>query len=138
MMQITDTIVLDERAIKERFVRATGPGGQNIDKDATAVELRVDIGRTSLPSDLKERLTELAGRQVTADDVLVVVSRVHRSQAQNREAARARLLSLLKRAAAPPKRRKATKADAAAREKRLVSKKRHGALKRARSGRDED
>src|SRR4051794_12932819 len=119
MMQITDTIVLAEREIKERFVRATGPGGQNMNSDATAVELRVDMSRTSLPSDFKARLADLAGRHVTTDDVLVVVSRVHRSQTQNREAARARLLALLKRAAAPPTRRTATKADAAARENRL-------------------
>jgi ribosome-associated protein len=138
MIHITDTIVLNEREIRERFVRATGPGGQNIDKDATAVELRVDIGRSSLPSELKERLIAIAGRHVTTDGVLMVVSRAHRSQAQNRDAARARLLSLLERAAKPPKKRKATKPRAAAREERLVSKKRHSAVKRSRSGRDED
>ena len=138
MIHITDTIVLNEREIKERFVRAIGPGGQNIDKDATAVELRLDIGRSSLPFDLKERLIALAGRHVTTDGVLMVVSRAHRSQAQNRDAARARLLSLLERAAKPPKKRKATKPRAAAREERLVSKKRHSAVKRSRSGRDED
>jgi len=138
MMPITDTIVLQEREIKQRFVRAIGPGGQNLNRDATAVELRVDLRRTSLPSDLRARLSELAGRHVTSDDVLVVVSRMHHSQAQNREAARARLQSLLKRAAAPPKIRTATKANAAARENRLAAKKRHGAVKRARSGRDDD
>jgi ribosome-associated protein len=138
MIHITDTIVLNEREIKERFVRAIGPGGQNIDKDATAVELRVDIGRSSLPSELKERLIAIAGRHVTTDGVLMVVSRAHRSQAQNRDAARARLLSLLERAAKPPKKRKATKPGSGAREERLVSKKRHSAVKRSRSGRDED
>jgi ribosome-associated protein len=138
MIHITDTIVLNEREIKERFVRAIGPGGQNIDKDATAVELRVDIGRSSLPAELRDRLIGIAGRHVTTDGVLMVVSRVHRSQAQNRDAARARLLSLLERAAKPPKKRKATKPRAAAREERLVSKKRHSAVKRSRSGRDED
>lgn len=138
MIPITDTIVFDDREIKERFVRATGPGGQNVNKDATAVELRVDIGRSSLPPDLKERLIALAGRHVTTDGVLVVVSRVYRSQAQNRDAARARLVALLKRAAKPPKKRKATKPRAAAREERLVSKKRQSAVKRSRSGREED
>jgi ribosome-associated protein len=138
MLHITDTIALDDRDIKERFVRATGPGGQNIDKDATAVELRVDLGRSPLPSDLKQRLTALAGRHVTTDGVLVVVSRVRRSQAQNRDAARARLVALLTRAARPPKKRTATRPGPAAREKRLVSKKRHSAVKRARSGRAED
>ena len=75
MIHITDTVVLNEREIRERFVRATGPGGQNIDKDVTAVELRVDIGKSSLPSDLKERLIAMAGRHVTTDGVLMVVSR---------------------------------------------------------------
>ena len=138
MIHITDTIVLNEREIRERFVRATGPGGQNIDKDATAVELRVDIGRSSLPSDLKERLIVMAGRHVTTHGVLMVVSRVHRSQAQNRDAARVRLVSLLQRAATPPKKRKATRPRSAAREERLVEKRRHGAVKRSRSGRAED
>jgi len=138
MIQVTGAIVLDEREIKERFVRATGPGDQNVNKDATAVELRVDIGRSSLPPDLKERLIALAGRHVTTDGVLVVVSRVHRSQAQNRDAARARLVALLKRAAKPPKKRKATKPGPAAREERLVSKERQSAVKRSRSGRDEN
>ena len=138
MIQVTDTIALDDREIHERFVRATGPGGQNVNKDATAVELRIDIGRSSLPSDVKERLTALAGRHLTTDGVLVVVSRVHRSQAQNREAAHARLVALLKRAARPPKKRKATKPSPATREERLVSKHRQSAVKRSRSRRDED
>lgn len=137
-MQVTESIVLDDSKIKERFVRATGPGGQNVDKDATAVELRLDIGRSSLPPDLKDRLIALAGRHVTAEGVLVVVSRVHRSQPRNRDAARARLLALLKRAAKGTKRRKATKPGPAAREKRLLSKERRSAVKRSRSGLDED
>jgi len=138
MIQVTDTITLDDREIHERFVRATGPGGQNVNKDATAVDLRIDIGRSSLPSDVKERLTALAGRHVTTDGVLVVVSRAHRSQAQNREAAHARLVALLKRAAKPPKKRKATKPSPARRQERLVSKHRQSAVKRSRSRRDED
>ena len=138
MIHITDTIALNEREIRERFVRATGPGGQNIDKDATAVELRVDIGKSSLPSDLKERLIAMAGRQVTTNGVLMVVSRAHRSQAENRGAARALLVSLLQRAATPPKKRKATKPRSAAREERLVEKKWQSAVKRSRSGRAGD
>jgi len=138
MIHITDTIVLNEREIKERFVRAIGPGGQNIDKDATAVELRMDIGRSSLPSELKERLIAIAGRHVTTDGVLVIVSRALRSQVQNREAAHARLVTLLKRAAKPPKKRKGTRPTQAVREERLTSKHRHSAIKRSRSGRGED
>jgi ribosome-associated protein len=137
MIQITPAIGLDERDISERFVRATGPGGQNVNKDATAVELRVDISRAELPPDLKERLMTLGGRHVTTDGVLVVVSRANRSQAQNRSAARARLVALLKRAATPPKRRKATKPGPSVRRERVVSKQRHSALKRSRSGRDD-
>lgn len=138
MIHITDTIALDDGEIKERFVRSMGSGGQNVNKEATAVELRVDIRKSSLPSDLKERLVALAGRHVTTDGVLVVVSRAHRSQTQNRDAARNRLVALLKRAAKVPKKRKATKPRKAARERRLVAKERHSVVKRSRSGRDED
>ena len=138
MIQVTDTIMLNDREINERFVRATGPGGQNMNKDATAVELRIDIGKSSLPSDVKDRLIALGGRHVTTDGVLVIVSRAHRSQVQNRDDARAQLVALLKRAAKPPKKRIATKPGSAAREEGLVSKERQSAVKRSRSNGDED
>jgi len=138
MIQITRAVAFDERDITERFVRAIGPGGQNARKEATAVELRVDIGKASLPPDVKERLMSLGGRHVTTDGVLVVVSGASRSQAENRDTARTRLVALLKRAAAPPKTRKATKPGPSTRKERLVLKRRHSALKRSRSGRDED
>ena len=99
MIRVTDMIVLDDGEVNERFVGAAGPGGQNVNKVATAVELRVDISRSSLPLEVKERLVALAGRHVTTDGVLVLVSRVHRAEAQNRDTARDRLLALLKRAA---------------------------------------
>jgi ribosome-associated protein len=133
MIRINETLAFTEREVEERFVRASGPGGQNINKDATAVELRVDIRRSSLPPDLKERLIALAGRHVTADGVLVVASRAFRSQAENRKAARARLVALLKRAARAPKQRTPTKPRAFAREERLASKKARAAIKATRS-----
>lgn len=138
MIKITDTITLADGEISERFVRATGPGGQNVNKEATAVELRVDIGQSSLPFELKGRLVGLARRHLTADGVLIIVSRAHRSQAQNRDDARTRLTALLRRAATPPKKRRVTRPDRSAREERLISKQRQSAIKRSRATRDED
>jgi ribosome-associated protein len=129
-----------ERDVEERFVRGSGPGGQNVNKVATAVELRFDVRASSLPEDAKERLAALAGSRMTSEGVLVIDSREHRTQAQNREAARERLAALIERASRRPKKRRATKPAAAAREKRLETKKRRGQVKASRGkrpGRDE-
>jgi ribosome-associated protein len=134
VIHINDLTVFDEGEIAERFVRSAGPGHKNIDRDATAVELRLNIPRSSLPQDVKERLIALAGKHVTADGVLLVVSRADASQARNRETARARLLTLLKRASVAPKPRKPTTIGAAIRHERLVAKQHRSAVKRARSG----
>ena len=140
LIQITGAIALHEREIDERFVRASGPGGQHVNKVATAVELRFDVGVSSLPPDVKLRLTVLAGTRMTVDGVLVLDSREHRTQGQNREAARARLVALIRQAAIRPKTRRPTKPGRAAKERRLTAKKRRADVKgtRGRSRVNED
>lgn len=137
MLQIAPGVVVDERDLHERFVRSSGPGGQNVNKVATAVELRFNVETASLPDDLKERLYALAGNRIS-DGVLLIDSRAFRSQLENREAARERLVELLQRAAVRPKKRRPTKPKKAAREKRLDAKKKRGAVKtlRRRGGSD--
>jgi ribosome-associated protein len=139
-LPITDTLALDEREFEERFVRASGPGGQNVNKVATAVELRFDIGASSLPDDVKARLRVIAGSRLTSDGILLIDSRVHRTQAQNREAARVRLVALIQQATKRPRKRRPTRPSTASREKRLDSKKRNAKVKefRSRGSRNEE
>ena len=129
---MTPTITIREHELDERFVRASGPGGQNVNKVATAVELRFDVGASSLDRDVKERLIALAGKKMTSGGVLLIDSREHRTQAQNRAAARERLVGLVRRAAARPKSRKRTRPTRAARERRLGAKVRRARVKAGR------
>jgi ribosome-associated protein len=140
MIRITDTMSLDDRDVDERFVRASGPGGQNVNKVATAVELRFDVEASALPADVKRRLIALAGSRMTQEGVLLIDSREHRTQAQNRLAARERLVALIQRALVRPRMRRPTKPKPAAREKRLTGKKLRGTIKELRGRRkgDED
>jgi len=131
-LPITPTLTIEDNELEERFVRASGPGGQNVNKVSTAVELRFDVAASRLPEEVKTRLTALAGRRLSADGVLLIDSREHRTQAQNRAAARERLVELVRQAAARPKSRKKTRPSRAARERRLVAKVQRARVKAGR------
>ena len=136
---ITPSLAIDDSEIDERFVRASGPGGQNVNKVATAVQLRFDAARSpSLTHDVRQRLRAIAGSRMTDDGILVIDARAFRTQAQNREDARERLADLIRRALVRPKRRQKTRPTAASKERRLETKKRHGQTKAGRSHRHRD
>ncbi|MES1156465.1 MAG: alternative ribosome rescue aminoacyl-tRNA hydrolase ArfB [Alphaproteobacteria bacterium] len=140
MIPVTETIALDERDLEERFIRAGGPGGQNVNKLSSAVELRFDLnGYTELPDDVRARLLVLAGRRASLDGVIVIKAQSHRTQERNREDALMRLMDLIERATHRPKPRKATKPTKASKQKRLDTKSRRGDIKAGRGKvRDED
>ena len=133
MIQITHNIAIDEREIKEEFVRSSGPGGQNVNKVATAVKLRFDVLKSpSLPEDVRERLLRLAGKKITEKGVLVIDARRFRTQERNRQDALERLAGLIEKASMRPKSRKKTRPTGASKRRRLDEKHRRGETKRMR------
>jgi ribosome-associated protein len=129
-MRVTDSITIDESELDEDFVRSSGPGGQNVNKLATAVQLRFDARRSpSLPNDVAIRLMRLAGSRLTKDGVIVITAQSHRTQERNRADARDRLAAMIRQAAVAPVKRRATKPTRASREQRLESKKRRSSIK---------
>jgi ribosome-associated protein len=130
MIRITSSISIDERELDERFVRASGPGGQNVNKLSTAVQLRFDVRRSpNLPDGVRTRLERLAGKRLTRDGVLVIAAQRHRTQERNRQDALDRLIELIRRAAVAPIARRPTRPTAGSRERRIESKKRRSAIK---------
>jgi ribosome-associated protein len=133
MIVITDEISISEEELKFKFVRSSGPGGQNVNKVSTAVQLRFDVvGSSTLPSDIRSRLMTLAGNRVTENGVLVIDAQQYSSQSQNRQAAIERLVDLIKQASIPPKVRRKTKPSAGAMQRRVESKRRRGEVKQLR------
>jgi ribosome-associated protein len=130
MIHITSTIEIGEDELEERFVRASGPGGQNVNKLSSAVQLRFDVRRSpSLPDDVRARLERLAGRRLTREGVLVIIAQRHRTQERNRQDALDRLIELIRQAAVAPTPRRPTKPTKGSRERRLESKKRRASIK---------
>ena len=133
MIVITDEISISEEELKFKFVRSSGPGGQNVNKVSTAVQLRFDVvGSSTLPSDIRSRLMTIAGNRVTENGVLVIDAQQYSSQSQNRQAAIDRLVDLIKQAAIPTKVRRKTKLSAGAKQRRVESKRRRGEVKQLR------
>ena len=136
MIQITPTIAIDDSELTESFVRSSGPGGQNVNKVSSAVQLRFDARHSpSLANDVAIRLMRLAGSRLTKDGVIVIIAQSHRQQERNRADARERLFDMIRAAAVPPRPRRATKVPKGEKKKRLEGKKRRGEIKNLRRSR---
>jgi ribosome-associated protein len=133
MIQVTPTIALDDSELSESFVRASGPGGQNVNKVSSAVQLRFDVRQSrALPNDVAVRLMKLAGKRLTKDGVIVILAQQFREQERNRAAARERLFDMIRQAAVPPVPRRATRVPRSEKKRRLEGKKRRGKIKSLR------
>jgi ribosome-associated protein len=135
MLRVTDTISIDDAELSETFVRSSGPGGQNVNKVSSAVQLRFDVRHSpSLPNDVAVRLMRLAGKRLTKGGVIVIIAQSHRAQERNRADARERLFDLIRQAAVRPVPRRATKVPKAQKRRRIEGKKHRATTKRLRSG----
>jgi ribosome-associated protein len=136
MLEITPSLQIDEREVQIDFIRASGPGGQNVNKVATAVQLRFDVRGASLPEEVKARLFRLAGKRITSEGILLIEAKRFRTQEQNREDAIQRFVELVRKSLVQPKARKKTKPSAASKEQRLKEKKRKGEIKKLRQSKE--
>jgi ribosome-associated protein len=136
MIEITPTFSLDESELQLAFIRSSGPGGQNVNKVATAVQLRFDVNRSSLPGEAKERLRRIADNRITGEGELLIEAKRFRTQEQNREDALKRFVGLLQRAFEKPRTRRKTKPTATSRERRLKQKRQRGEIKKGRQTRE--
>jgi len=134
LIPITNSLAIDDRELEENFIQASGPGGQNVNKVATAVQLRFDVRKSpALPPEVRARLWRLAGRRLTQEGVLLIVAREHRTQERNRAAARQKLIDLIREATIQPRSRKPTRPTKASKQRRLESKNRRSSIKKLRT-----
>ena len=136
MIEITPSLQIDERELQIDFIRASGPGGQNVNKVATAAQLRFDVNASSLPEEAKARLIQIAGSRITNESVLLIEAKRFRTQEQNREDAIHRFIELIRKSLVKPKARKKTKPTQSSKEERLKEKKRRGEIKKLRQEKD--